>query len=138
MAGSQGSRAAKSRGKSRDEGQEGHVVTVTEQKGQSVLVAVPMVGFPDGFQLAPGARVVLVSTPSGPAARPLVRAVPGAAPPESDADDGSRVTQDATEVGEQPSVEGSPSEDVVWVVDSVGAEGPEQVIAVRRAGPERN
>ena len=134
MAGDQGSRNAKSR----IEGQEGHVVTVTKQDGQSVLVAVPMVGFPDGFQLAPGARVVLVSTPSGAAVRPLVRAVPGAVAPEADADDGARVLQEATEVGEQPSVKGSPGEDVVWVVDSGDTQGPEQVIAVRRGSPERN
>ena len=69
--------------KERKDGQEGHVVTVSSQEGQSVLVTVPMVGFPEGFQLPPGARVVLVSTPSGPAVRPLVRAVPGSVPPDA-------------------------------------------------------
>ena len=130
--------------KERKDGQEGHVVTVSSQEGQSVLVTVPMVGFPEGFQLPPGARVVLVSTPSGPAVRPLVRAVPGSVPPGALEQRGTpipgggrRVLQDATEVGKQPA-QGSPGEDVMWVVESSDPEGPEPVIAVRRANSERN
>ena len=130
--------------KERKDGQEGHVVTVSSQEGQSVLVTVPMVGFPEGFQLPPGARVVLVSTPSGPAVRPLVRAVPGSVPPDALEQRGTpipgggrRVLQEATEVGKQPA-QGSPGEDVMWVVESSDPEGPEPVIAVRRANSERN
>ena len=126
--------------KERHDGQEGHVVTVASQEGQSVLVAVPMVGFPEGFELPAGARVVLVSTPTGPAARPLVRAIPGSVPPdalerrgEPIPGAGRRVLQQATEVGEQPSVEVSPGEDVVWVVETSDPNGPESVVAVRRA-----
>jgi hypothetical protein len=54
--------------------EKGHVVTVVGQEGQNVLVAVQMVGFPKGFQLSPGARVMLVSTPSGIGVGPIVRA----------------------------------------------------------------
>lgn len=127
----------------RDQGEQGHVVTVVGQEGQSVLVAIPMVGFPEGFQLAPGARVVLVRTRSGLAARPLSRAVRVRVPPEvlerragANLVDGKEL-QEATVVGEQPPVEGAPDEDLVWVVDSGDAEGPQQVIAIRRANPER-
>jgi hypothetical protein len=121
----------------------GHVVTVVGQEDQNVLVAVPMIGFPPGFQLPPGARVVLVSTPTGPGVKPIARVIRGRVPPdvverraELNLEGRQQVLQDATVVGEQPSVEGAPEEDLVWVVDSGEAEGPEQVIAVR-VNPER-
>jgi hypothetical protein len=51
------------------------VVKVEEQKQGSVLISIPMVGFPDGFQLRPGESVTLVEETSGRlAVRPLVRA----------------------------------------------------------------
>jgi hypothetical protein len=126
----------------RSQGEEGRVVSVTGQEGQNALVAVPMVGFPEGFQLPPGARVVLVYTPSGPAVRPLARAIPARVPPEALDQRGEvpigpgrrGVMQDATVVGEQPSTERARDEDVVWVVDSADPEAPDHVIAVRRGG----
>ncbi len=129
----------------RDQGQQGRVVTVIGQEGLRVHVTVPMVGFPEGFQLKPGARVVLVSTPSGPVARPLVRAVRAEVPADAlekraefTLQDSRKVVQDATVVAEQPSIGAEPPrEDVAWVVESVDAEGPDQVIAVRRASPGR-
>jgi len=114
----------------REQGEVGHVVSVTGQEGQSATVALPMVGFPEGFQLPKGARVVLVSTPSGPAVRPLARARTGPIPPEA-------AEQAATAVSDQPKVAGAPTADVVWTVESTDPDVPEQVIAVRRAGPER-
>lgn len=127
----------------RDE-EQGHVVTVVSQEGQSVLVAVPMIGFPPGFQLPPGARVVLVSTPSGTGVKPIARAMPARVAPDAlerraalNLEGRQQVLQDATVIGEQPSVEGAPEEDIVWVVDSGDEEGPEQVIAVR-VHPERS
>ena len=129
-----------------DPAQQGHVVTVVGQEGAAALVALPMVGFPDGFQLTPGARVVLVTRPSGPAVRPLVRAIRTAEVPADPLQEGAelalgggpKVLQEATVVDEQPAVGAErPGENVVWVVESAGAEGPEQVIAVRRATPRR-
>lgn len=38
-------------------------------------LTVPLKGFPPGFVLRPGSRVILVDEPSGPVARPLVRAL---------------------------------------------------------------
>jgi hypothetical protein len=126
------------------QGEVGHVVSVVRQEGQTSLVAVPMVGFPEGFQLAPGARVVLVSTPSGPAVRPLVRAMRAEVPRdvletrgELTVGDRRMTLQDATVIGEQPRAEESSDEDLVWVVDSTDKEGPEQVIAVRLGSRER-
>lgn len=126
----------------RDQGEQGHVVTVVGQEGQSVLVAVPMAGFPEGFQLAPGARVVLVRARSGLAVRPLTRALRVRVPPEvlerrAGASFEGKELQEATVVGEQPPVGEAPDEDLVWVVDSGDAEGPDQVIGIRRANPER-
>lgn len=122
----------------KDEGEQGRLVPVVGQDGSNVLVSVPLVGFPEGFQLPPGARVMLVDTPSGPAAKPLVRAtrttVPRAAlekREELELDEGQAVLQDATVVGEQPRVEGAGDEDVVWLVESGDPKDPDQVIAVR-------
>jgi hypothetical protein len=127
----------------RDE-EQGHIVTVVGQEGQNVLVAVRMVGFPEGFQLSPGARVRLVNTPSGPAVGPVVRAIRVSVPPERlerrealNLEGRQQVFQDATVVTEQPAVEGAPAEDVVFVIESGDAEGPEQVMGVRRVSPER-
>lgn len=124
--------------------EQGHIVTVAGQEGQNVLVAVPMVGFPEGFQLSPGARVRLVNTPSGPAVGPVVRAMRVSVPPERlerrealNLEGRQQVFQDATVVTEQPAVEGAPAEDVVFVIESGDAEGPEQVMGVRRVSPER-
>jgi hypothetical protein len=56
--------------------------TVIAQEGESVQLdyngkslTVPMRGFPPGFKLAPGRRVILIDEPTGPVARPLVRAI---------------------------------------------------------------
>jgi hypothetical protein len=129
----------------RAEGEEGHVVSVTGQEGERALVAVRMVGFPEGFQLPEGARVVLASTPSGPVVRPLAQAISGRVPPEAVEQRGEvslglgrqGALQDATVVGEQPSTEAAPDEDVVWVVESTDRDATDQIIAVRRAGTER-
>jgi hypothetical protein len=124
--------------------EQGHVVTVVNQEGQSVLVAIPMVGFPEGFQLSPGAQVMLVNTPFGVRVRPITRAIRVRVPPETldrrealNLEGRQQVFQEATLVDEQPSVEGAPDENIVWVVESGDAEGPDQVIAVRRVGPQR-
>jgi hypothetical protein len=124
--------------------EQGHVVTVVGQEGQNVLVAVPMVGFPKGFQLSPGARVMLVSTPSGIGVGPIVRAMRVRVPPEGlerrealNLEGRQQVFQEATVVTEQPAVEGAPDEDIVFVIDSANPEGPEQVMGVRRVNPDR-
>ena len=126
----------------KDEGEQGRLVPVAGQDGSNVLVSVPMVGFPEGFELPPGARVMLVNTPSGPAARPLVRATRTTVPREAlegrdelELDDRRAVLQDATVVGEQPQVEGAGDEDVVWLVESGEEKDPDQVIAVRLVNP---
>jgi hypothetical protein len=125
--------------------QQGHVVTVVSQDGANVLVSVPMLGFPEGFQLSPGARVVLVTTPSGHAVRPLARAVRASVPEEAlgaseqvEAGGRTRRLQAATVVTEQPAEAAAPrrDEDVIWVVESEGDE-PDQVIAVRRPRDRR-
>jgi hypothetical protein len=51
---------------------------VTEVSGQEqgrVLVSIPMVGFPPGFELRSGDRVVLVHDEQGTVVRPLVRSM---------------------------------------------------------------
>ena len=130
----------------KEQGEEGRVVAVTAQdREREALVSVPMQGFPEGFKLAPGARVLLVNSPSGPVVRPLVTAIRAEVPADLAQGRGElrlgadRVVelQDATVVATQDSPEASGGGDVVWVVDSEDPEGPDQVIAVRRARPRR-
>lgn len=114
-------------------GESGQVAEVIQQEGDRVLVSVPMVGFPPGFKLRPGERVVLVHDEKGPAVRPLVRAVTVEAPPEEAA---GALTAGEQRYAVQDSAvredEGGAGPHVIWVVEPGSAKGPEQVIAVRR------
>jgi hypothetical protein len=50
------------------------VVRVDEQRGGAVTLSVPMIGFPEGFQLRKGEKVTLVEDALGNlGVRPLVR-----------------------------------------------------------------
>jgi hypothetical protein len=51
------------------------VTEVSRQEQDRVLVSIPMVGFPPGFELRPGDRVVLVHDEQGTVVRPLVRSM---------------------------------------------------------------
>ncbi len=117
-------------------GERGEVATVFRQEGDRVLLSVPMVGFPPGFKLRKGERVVLVQEESGAAVRPLVRArvAPAAVAKRRsfELDDQSYKLQAATVSADAPGeAEAAGEEYVVWTVDPGEAEGAEQVIAVR-------
>ena len=113
-------------------GERGQVAEVTQQEGDRILLSVPMIGFPPGFKLRPGEKVVLVHGERGPAVRPLVRAVTLDAAPEE--------TAGALRSGDRhyAVAEGAVRDDegggpyVVWTVEPGSAEGLEQVIAIRR------
>lgn len=112
----------------------GQIATVVGQDGNNVLVSLPMVGFPNGFELRAGERVVVVAGEDGrPAVMPLVSstvvrggAKRAAAEPLEVA--GQRATTQAATVVN----EGDGSDLVVWIVDPGTAEGPPQVIATRQ------
>lgn len=120
--------------------------TVLEQRGDRLNVRhegerleLPMVGFPPGFRLGEGDRVIVVDEPSGPVARPLVRSLVAELPPDAIAA-GERLTiagrrleiQGKTVVSPPPRVTREPSsEHVLWVVESEEREAPGRVIAVR-------
>ena len=57
----------------RSEVEELEVATVVQQQDGKVTIALPMVGFPEGFRLEPGDQVVVVDQPAGLAVRPLVQ-----------------------------------------------------------------
>lgn len=122
--------------------------TVIAQEGNQVRVShkareltVPMRGFPSGFRLRTGARVILVDEPSGVVARPLVRAVRSRVAREALQRRGvveiegrrlemqqSTILDDAPPRGEERA-----SEDyVIWVVERGAGEPADQVIAARR------
>jgi hypothetical protein len=129
----------------REHGEEGQVVDVVEHDGRSALVSVPTVGFPEGFQLAPGARVVLAFTPSGPVVRPLVRGIQATVPADALARRGevslgsgrSVELQEATTVVEESEAGETQSGDVLLVIESGDPRGREQVMAVRSTRPKR-
>lgn len=119
--------------------------TVTAQDGTMLKVkhdrrelTARMVGFPLGFMLRPGERVILADEPSGLTARPLVRTV--RSPLTRDAVERDRevragddqfVIQDSTVLEFEPSQAGPGEEPTLWIVESENAERPEQVIAAR-------
>jgi len=122
------------------EEQGGGVVTVVRQDGDRVLVSVPMVGFPEGFQLTPGDRVAVVSEPGGAKARPLVwsRRVSSVDPQAIQAGsleiEGRRVQSQAATLHEGAAPgdrETGAGERVVWVIEREDAERPGQVVASR-------
>lgn len=110
-------------------GEVGQVAEVVRQEDDRVLVALPMQGFPDGFRLESGDRVVVVHGESGPEVRPLVHAVTVDQPPTVAAEElevgAERYRlQDAAIRNESDA--GAPYN--VWVVDRADDE-PGQVIA---------
>ena len=124
----------------------GGAATVVSQEGTQVRIRhredelnADMVGFPLGFKLRPGERVILADEPSGLTARPLVRAIRTAVRREALERDrqvevGGRrfVMQESTVVELEPREDEPPSGDgTLWVVEPGEAEGPSQVIAVR-------
>jgi hypothetical protein len=128
-------------------GESGQVAAVARQEGDRVLISLPMVGFPDGFTLRPGERVVVVRDENGLAVRPLVRSFSvdnlteelGAKAGDATlvADDRRYSVQESTVRAEGPvtaDAAGSPVPHAIFVVDPGSAEGPPQVIAIR---PER-
>jgi hypothetical protein len=119
-------------------GEQGGVVTIV-QRADHVLVSVPLVGFPSGFQVRPGERVVLVNERSGPAARPLVKTtIVNEAAREIvargavDIYGEPHVLQPSTVISDAaPGGEYGKRGCAVFVVDPGSAEGPKQVIAIR-------
>ncbi len=128
--------------------------TVIAQEGERVQVdyngkwlTVPMRGFPPGFKLAPGGRVVLFDEPTGPVARPLVRVVHAITSRQLREAGGRRGVlehegrrlelQEGTVFDEpQPAGEERASEDEdneVWIVERAEGDPTDQVIAVRRS-----
>jgi hypothetical protein len=121
--------------------------TVITQEGEQLRVehegkqlTVRMRGFPDGFRLRPGGRVILFDEPSGPVARPLVRAVRSRAARETlqrrgtvEVEGRRLEMQESTIVEEpRPTAEEPADEYVLWVVERGAGEAGDQVIAARR------
>jgi len=104
-------------------------------------LTVPMRGFPPGFTLRPGARVILYEEPSGPVARPLVRAVRSRVRPQDIAARGEievaerRLEMQANTIVEEapPQPNEPPSDEYeVWFVERADGDAADQVIAARR------
>ena len=117
--------------------QEGERVQVEHPSGR---MTVPLRGFPPGFKLRPGGRVILVDEAEGTVARPLVRALRAKLPRETivqrgaiDAEGGRLEMQPGTlveERGHPPDIGSAEYE--LWVVDRGEGEAA-QVVAARRS-----
>jgi hypothetical protein len=108
--------------------QEGDRVTLNRPEGE---LSVPMAGFPPGFQLRAGERVVLVTEEEGQVARPLVRVRRGSQVQSDPA--GLKVDNQPYAFQESSVREEGAGPSDVFIVDRGSASGPEQVIAVRRS-----
>ena len=121
--------------------------TVISQEGSRLQVehagqrlSVPMRGFPEGFTLRAGSRVILYDEPSGPVARPLVRAIRSTVRPEEVQRReglqaaGSRLEMQPGTIVEERAPAAQPASDEyeLWVVERAGDEIADQVIAARR------
>lgn len=107
---------------------------------QGRRLTILMRGFPAGFTLRAGARVILYDEPSGPTARPLVRAILSRVRPEEIQARGKLTVADrrlemqaSTIVAEPPPRAGArPSDEYeIWYVDRADGDATDQVIAVR-------
>jgi hypothetical protein len=122
--------------------------TVISQDGERIEIehdgqrlTVRMRGFPPGFTLRAGSRVILVDEPSGPVARPLVRAFVSRQPREvverrgTLEHEGRRLELQASTVIDEPRAPGQEHGTgtyEVWIVERAEPAPTDQVIAVRR------
>lgn len=126
-------------------GERGGTAAIVSQEDDHVLVSVPLVGFPPGFELRPGQRVVLVNEATGPAARPLVRYTVATLTPDElergvfEIDEKQYMLQKTTITrhARHGAVADEQAAYVVWYVEPGSAEGPYQVVAVRPVRPEK-
>lgn len=113
-------------------GEAGRVLEVIQQDGDQVTVKVPMRGFPPGFTIRPGARVVLMNDDDGPTVRPLVRAVEAdnveIQGEEVAASNKRFALQESTIRNTDP---GAGTRPVVFVLDQGSSTEPEQVLSIR-------
>lgn len=121
---------------------------VIAQEGERIQVdyngerlTVPMRGFPPGFEVHPGSRVILVDEPTGPVARPLVRAITSNQRREAvgrrlalehggrrlELQEGTVIDQPYAAEEEQASAEFD-----LWVLERTEGDPTDQVIAGRR------
>jgi hypothetical protein len=118
--------------------QDGERVQV-EHRGERLAAA--MKGFPEGFRLNPGTRVILVDEPEGPVAMPLVRVIVSRLPPVAVQEsilldvEGRRLEmQVSTLLGALKRREAaSPSDDFVfWILERNDSQQVDQVMAIDR------
>jgi hypothetical protein len=107
---------------------------------QGRRLTIRMQGFPAGFTLRPGSRVILYDDPSGPTARPLVRAILSRLRPEEIQARGKlsvaerRLEMQASTIVAEPPPRASarPSDEYeIWYVEHAEGDASDQVIAVR-------
>jgi hypothetical protein len=111
-------------------GEFGQITRIERQDGDRVLVSLPLVGFPAGYTLRPGARVVVVFDEDGPAVRPAVDVVPiGASAPDAA---GGTVTAKGRRLEVPANIVHDERGDGEYIAFVIGGDEGEQVVAIRR------
>jgi hypothetical protein len=110
--------------------QSGLVVAITQQEGDRIVLSIPLAGFPQGFQLRAGDKVVLIQSTNGLEARPLAHARELHRAPERK---GQRLAADNLEFALQDATLNAESPDNRTALFTVPNEGgrPEEVLSVR-------
>ena len=123
--------------------QEGGRIEV-DYKGERLTV--PMRGFPPSFKVHPGSRVILVDEPTGPVARPLVRAITSNQRREAVGrrlalrHEGRRLELQEGTIFDEPYAadeERASEEYDLWILERADGDSTEQVIAGRRRRKRR-
>src|SRR5687767_5796033 len=99
----------------------GAPATVVKMVDDNVHVSIPLVGFPVGFELRPGERVMVMVEDSGLVARPLVEAVVVPDRREDSLLRGSVDINGEPHTLQPAAVQEAGHGTVVWVVDSGSA-----------------
>lgn len=111
-------------------GEFGQIARIERQEGDRVLVSLPLVGFPDGYMLRPGARVVVVFDEDGPAVRPAVDIVPiGDSAPDAT---GGTLTARGRRLEVPANIVRDESGNGEYIAFVIGGDEGEQVVAIRR------
>lgn len=105
-------------------------VAISKQEGDRVVVSIPMAGFPDGFQLTAGDKVVLLRGDKGVEARPLTNVRRLHQPPQQKGAMLAAADQEFAVQAATANVEAPDDQTTIYTVPNEGGR-PEQVLSIR-------
>lgn len=112
----------------------GSPAIIVDVDGTNVLVAIPLTGFPPGFQVKPGQRIMVMIEGSGLTARPIVDVHHVTDSSADMVNNGTVVINNETHEVQADAAHDDPAHTgsaVVAVMDHGNASGPKQVFGTR-------